>query len=63
MNIILQFLTALPELIKLVRDIQAAIKKEESDRKVKHDVKAIREAYKNQDAKALNRVFNPVDTK
>lgn len=63
MNIILQFFTALPELIKLVRDIQAAIKKEESDRKVKNDVKAIREAYKNQDAEALNRVFNPVDTK
>lgn len=59
MNILLQFLAALPELIKLVRDIQAAIKKEESDRKVKNDVKAIREAYKNQDADAINRLFNP----
>lgn len=59
MNIILQFLAALPELIRLVRDIETAIKKEESDRKVKNDVKAIREAFKNQDAQALNRIFNP----
>lgn len=63
MNIILQFLAALPELIKLVRDIQAAIKKEESDRKVKNDIQAIREAYKTGDAEKLNAVFNPVDPK
>jgi len=61
MNIILQFLAALPELIRLVRDIETAIKKEESDRKVKNDVKAIREAFKNQDAQALNRIFNPTN--
>lgn len=52
-------LTSLPEIIRLVRAIELALKEAEVDRKVKDDVKAIHEAFTTKDAKKLNDIFNP----
>jgi hypothetical protein len=55
---IIAFLTALPELIKLVNNLQVKNKQAANRQKVKDDIKKINEAFDNQDSDALNRVFN-----
>lgn len=59
MSAIWQLILALPEVIRLIGELQRNIEKQEADRKIKNDVKAIREAFANQDAEKLNAVFNP----
>ena len=59
MNILVQILILLPDLIKLLTAIDKNIKDQESDRKIKDDIKQIREAFSSQDANKLNAIFNP----
>lgn len=59
------FIVAIPELIKLIKNIQAHIdevnkkkKKEDLERSLQEDIKKINEAFKNKDINLLNDVFN-----
>lgn len=52
------FIVALPELLKLIKNIQNKIEEQKKDEKVKDDLKKINEAFENKDAKALNDIFN-----
>ena len=45
---------ALPELIRLIKQIE----KDGNEKKLKEDLRAIEDAFKNKDADALNRAFN-----
>ncbi len=58
LSAILAFLSSLPELIKLIKNIQNNIRSSEIDRKVREDVKKINEAFEKEDADKLNRLFN-----
>lgn len=55
---IIGLLSALPEILRLIRDLQEAKAKEESDAKLKDDIQKIRQAFKERDEKALNDAFN-----
>jgi hypothetical protein len=59
MNLFWTFITAIPEIIKLLQVLQKAIDDAETERKVSDDVKTIHEALSSGDATKLNAVFNP----
>jgi hypothetical protein len=59
-NLIIQLLISLPDLLKLLDKIDKSMKVREVDGKIKDDIKKINEAFANQDAAALNAIFNPV---
>lgn len=50
-------LVALPDIIKLLQEIDKAIKDAATDRKVKDDVKTIHEAFAAKDPTKLNALF------
>ena len=52
------FMTALPEIIKLIKEMQKRIDEEMLNKKVKDDFEKIRLAFKNKDADMLKRIFN-----
>ena len=58
LSLISSFMSALPELIKLIKEIQNSINESNRQAEVKEDVAKIREAFKNKDAEALKRIFN-----
>lgn len=49
---------ALPEILKLLQAMQKHIDEAEGDRKVKEDLKKIREAFSEKDPAKLNALFN-----
>lgn len=55
---LLALIVALPEIIKMLQNLQRIADKAEEDRRVKDDLKKINEAFENKDAEALNRVFD-----
>lgn len=57
MKAFLALLSSLPELLKLIREIQARIKEEQLTGKVKDNVANISEAFKSKDASKLNDIF------
>ena len=57
-KIIHSLIVALPELIKLVKNIEKQIEAKKTDEKVKDDLKKINEAFEKKDAEALNKLFN-----
>lgn len=58
MNLVWNFLTAIPDLIQLLRALQRAINAAETDRKVKADLQALRKAIDAKDASAVTHIFN-----
>lgn len=65
LKLISAFIVAIPELIKLIKNIQAHVdevnkkkKKEEFERNLQEDIKKINEAFKTNDINLLNDVFN-----
>jgi hypothetical protein len=52
-----ELVKALPEIIKLIQAIQAAIVKAQADRKISGDIKTIHEAFTSGDASQLNALF------
>ena len=52
------FLSALPELLALIKTVQARAHEIEVDKTVKENMKAIDQAFKNKDADALRKIFN-----
>jgi len=52
------FMTALPELIRLIKNIERRVAKVKEDKKVNEDLKAINEAFETKDAAKLNDIFN-----
>lgn len=57
-KLIHSLIIALPELIKLIKNIEKQIEEKNTDEKVKDDLKKINEAFEKKDAKALNDLFN-----
>lgn len=57
-NAIWQLVLALPQILKLIDEIDKRNKELEIQRKVKDDVKVIHEAFVAKDAKKLNDLFN-----
>lgn len=55
---IVSLLIALPELIRLVKNLEKKADHKAKIAKVKQDVKKINDAYENGDEKALNEIFN-----
>ncbi len=51
-------MASLPEILKLIKEIQAQIEAAGVDRKAKDDIAAISKAFKEKDAKALHDIFN-----
>jgi len=58
MKTFIAFLTVLPELIRLIKNIEKRIQATETDKKVKEDIKAINEAFEQKDSAKLNRIFD-----
>lgn len=54
----LALLKALPEIISLIKLLQAAAKNAETDRTVKSDIKALHQAIETKDVAALNALMN-----
>lgn len=59
MSTIWAFLTSLPEILKLILQLQKMIQEANTDRKVKDDVKSIHQAFASNDPSKLNSIFNP----
>jgi hypothetical protein len=57
---ILALITALPEVLKLIKHLQDTHKKNQVNKKIKDDLNAINKAFTTMDAELLNRVFNGV---
>jgi hypothetical protein len=49
---------ALPDILRLLQTIEAAIQRERAERKLKDDIKAINDAFASRDAGKLNHIFN-----
>lgn len=58
MNIIVTFIAALPDIIKLLQALQKQADEAETDRKVRDDLKTIHEAFNAKDPAKLNALFN-----
>jgi len=52
-------LANLPQILRLIEEIQKAQAEASIKRRVADDFKAIEEAFKAKDGDALNRIFNP----
>lgn len=52
------FLSAIPDLIKLLQEIDKARIAAETDRKVTDDLKTLHQAFANKDAQAVTKLFN-----
>lgn len=57
-KVISSLILALPEILKLIKNIQDQIEAEQVNKKVKDDLKKINEAFKEKDASKLNDIFN-----
>lgn len=57
-NAIIALLGAMPQILKLIKNIQEEHKKQEVNKKVKEDLDAINKAFETRDAQLLNDVFN-----
>jgi len=51
-------LVSLPEILKLIENIQKANKERKIQKKVNDDIKKINEAFEQKDADKLNEIFN-----
>jgi len=58
MKTFIAFLAAVPELLRLVRNIEKRIEAAKTEKKVKEDLEAINEAFETKDANKLNDIFN-----
>lgn len=58
MKTLVALIVALPEIIRLVERIQKEIERQQTDRKVADDIKAINAAFDAKDAKKLNEIFD-----
>lgn len=58
LKIIYTLIIVLPDILKLIENIEKKNKDTQIDRKVKEDVKAINQAFKDKDEKALRDIFN-----
>lgn len=53
-----ELFAALPEIVKLIQQIQKQIAADGVERKVKDDLRAINKAFEEKDARALSDIFN-----
>jgi hypothetical protein len=58
MKTFVAFLAALPELVRLVKNIERRIEAAETERKIKEDLEAINEAFEKEDPEKLKQIFN-----
>lgn len=55
---ILLLLSLLPELIKLIKNIQKRIEKQKTEREVREDIIMLNRAFEEKDAKKINDILN-----
>lgn len=55
---LLLLIRALPEILKLIENIQKRIDDQQLETKIHEDIKKINSAFENQDEKALQDLFN-----
>jgi hypothetical protein len=58
MSAIFTLIKALPEILAIIKALQAGIDKAQADRKVKDDLQAIHAAFVAKDSAQLNHLFN-----
>lgn len=58
LTLLAQILANLPELLRLVRNIQDNLEEVETERKVKDDIQKLNEAFEAKDEKAFRDIFN-----
>jgi hypothetical protein len=58
MKLILAFIAALPEILRLIDALIKDIERAQTDRKVKEDLALIEKAFREKDAEALKRILN-----
>ena len=54
---LITLITALPEILLMIKKLDEFNKKQEQNKKVKDDIKRINKAFEDNDAEALNRLF------
>ena len=55
---LLALIAALPEILKLIKNIQDQIDRSLENKKVKDELKKLNEAFENEDADSLRELFN-----
>lgn len=58
MSFVWTFITAIPDLIKLLSALQKAAEAAETERKVSADLKALQKAVNEKDISAIQHIFN-----
>jgi hypothetical protein len=58
MKLILAFIAALPEILRLIDALIKDIERAQTDRKVKEDLAAIEKAFREKDADSIRKLFN-----
>ena len=58
MKTLAALIVSLPEILRLIKQIEKIIKEHKTEKKVKDDLKKINEAFEKKDAKLLNDIFN-----
>ena len=58
MKFIVLLITNLPQIIKLIEQLQLEHKRNKHNRKVKDDLELINKAFETRDAELLNSIFN-----
>lgn len=58
MTLLIAFIKALPEIIQLLKFLQAKIEQAETDRKVRDDIKSIHQAFAAGDPEKLKHLFS-----
>lgn len=61
MKLIIALLTALPEIIRLIKTLQENQRENQKAQAIKEDIKKINKAFEDQDAEALRAIFNNSD--
>lgn len=55
---ILLLISLLPELVKLIKNIQKRIEKQKTEREVREDIVMLNRAFEEKDAKKINDILN-----
>lgn len=57
-QLFIAFLTSLPEILKLIKELQKVQARVETQRKIKDDIRVISESFNKLDAAKLNQLFS-----
>lgn len=58
MKSIVALIAALPEILRLIRNIEKRLDERATQKKIKQDIEKLNKAFEENDAEAINRIFN-----